>query len=76
MRKDRPLANFRGQVGCGSPTKSKIDIPETNDLDCRARDSSWYLLLCAGLFHAPGKREKFLKIWPFILLLEAVNDFS
>jgi cholera toxin transcriptional activator len=24
-------------------------------------------LLCAALFHAPGIREKFLKIWPFLL---------
>ncbi len=27
-------------------------------------------LLCAVLFHAPGVREKFLKIWPFLLVLD------
>jgi cholera toxin transcriptional activator len=27
-------------------------------------------LLCAVLFHAPGMREKFLKIWPLLLLLD------
>jgi cholera toxin transcriptional activator len=27
-------------------------------------------LLCAVLFHAPGMREKFLKIWPFLLPLD------
>ncbi len=26
--------------------------------------------LCAALFHAPGFREKFLKIWPFLLLFD------
>jgi len=29
-------------------------------------------LLCAVLFHAPGIREKFLKIWWFLLLLDAL----
>jgi cholera toxin transcriptional activator len=29
-------------------------------------------LLCAVIFHAPGIREKFLKIWPFILLFDGV----
>jgi cholera toxin transcriptional activator len=29
-------------------------------------------LLCAVLFHAPGMREKFLKIWPFLLLLDGL----
>ncbi|MGD0739530.1 MAG: winged helix-turn-helix domain-containing protein [Terracidiphilus sp.] len=27
-------------------------------------------VLCAALFHAPGFREKFLKIWPFLLLFD------
>ena len=27
-------------------------------------------LLCAVLFHAPGMREKFLKIWPLLLLFD------
>ncbi|HEY1159025.1 MAG TPA: winged helix-turn-helix domain-containing protein [Terracidiphilus sp.] len=27
-------------------------------------------VLCAVLFHAPGVREKFLKIWPFLLPLD------
>jgi cholera toxin transcriptional activator len=29
-------------------------------------------LLCAVLFHAPGIREKFLKIWPVLLLLDGL----
>lgn len=29
-------------------------------------------LICAVLFHAPGMREKFLKIWPFLLLLDGL----
>ena len=29
-------------------------------------------LLCAALFHAPGMRGKFLKIWPFLLPLDAL----
>ena len=29
-------------------------------------------LLCAALFHAPGFREKFLKLWPFLLLVDVV----
>ena len=29
-------------------------------------------LLCAALFHAPGIREKFLKIWPFLLPLDGL----
>jgi cholera toxin transcriptional activator len=29
-------------------------------------------LLCAVLFHAPGIREKFLKIWPFLLLFDGL----
>jgi DNA-binding winged helix-turn-helix (wHTH) protein len=27
-------------------------------------------VLCAALFHAPGFREKFLKMWPFLLLFD------
>jgi cholera toxin transcriptional activator len=27
-------------------------------------------LLCAAMFHAPGFREKFLKLWPFLLLVD------
>ncbi len=27
-------------------------------------------VLCATLFHAPGFREKFLKMWPFLLLFD------
>ena len=33
-------------------------------------------LLCAVLFHAPGLREKFLKIWPFLLALDIVWSLS
>jgi cholera toxin transcriptional activator len=29
-------------------------------------------LICAVLFHAPGFREKFLKIWPFLLAFDAL----
>ena len=29
-------------------------------------------LLCAVLFHAPGMREKFLKIWRFLLPLDGL----
>jgi DNA-binding winged helix-turn-helix (wHTH) protein len=29
-------------------------------------------VLCAVLFHAPGVREKFLKIWPFLLVLDVL----
>jgi len=29
-------------------------------------------LLCAVMFHAPGFREKFLKLWPFLLLVDIV----
>jgi len=27
-------------------------------------------LLCAAMFHAPGFRDKFLKLWPFLLLVD------
>jgi len=27
-------------------------------------------LLCAAMFHAPGFREKFLRLWPFLLLVD------
>ena len=33
-------------------------------------------LLCAVLFHAPGLRGKFLKLWPFLLLLDIVWALS
>ena len=33
-------------------------------------------LLCAVLFHAPGMREKFLKIWPFLLPLDGLWSLS
>jgi hypothetical protein len=33
-------------------------------------------VLCAVLFHAPGAREKFLKLWPFLLLLDEVWSLS
>jgi DNA-binding winged helix-turn-helix (wHTH) protein len=33
-------------------------------------------LLCAVLFHAPGMREKFLKLWPFLLALDIVWSLS
>ena len=33
-------------------------------------------VLCAVLFHAPGIREKFLKIWPFLLVLDVLWSLS
>jgi cholera toxin transcriptional activator len=33
-------------------------------------------VLCAVLFHAPGAREKFLKIWPFLLALDELWSLS
>jgi cholera toxin transcriptional activator len=33
-------------------------------------------LLCAVLFHAPGMREKFLRLWPFLLVLDIVWSLS
>ena len=33
-------------------------------------------LLCALLFHAPGIREKFLKLWPFLLPLDMLWALS
>lgn len=33
-------------------------------------------LLCAVLFHAPGLRKKFLKLWPFLLALDIVWSLS
>lgn len=29
-------------------------------------------LLCALLFHAPGLRTKFLKLWPFLVVLDGL----
>ncbi len=33
-------------------------------------------VLCAVLFHAPGVRGKFLKIWPFLLVLDVLWSLS
>jgi cholera toxin transcriptional activator len=33
-------------------------------------------VLCAVLFHAPGVREKFLRIWPFLLFLDVLWSLS
>jgi cholera toxin transcriptional activator len=33
-------------------------------------------LLCAVLFHAPGMREKFLRLWPFLLALDIAWSLS
>jgi cholera toxin transcriptional activator len=33
-------------------------------------------LLCAVLFHAPGVREKFLKLWPFLLVFDVLWSLS
>ncbi len=33
-------------------------------------------ILCAALFHAPGFHEKFLKLWPFLLLFDELWSLS
>ena len=33
-------------------------------------------VLCAVLFHAPGVRDKFLKIWPFLLVVDVLWALS
>ncbi|MGA9062962.1 MAG: winged helix-turn-helix domain-containing protein [Terracidiphilus sp.] len=33
-------------------------------------------VLCAALFHAPGFRQKFLKLWPFLLLFDVLWSLS
>jgi len=33
-------------------------------------------LICAVLFHAPGLRGKYLKLWPFLLLLDVLWSLS
>jgi hypothetical protein len=33
-------------------------------------------VLCAVLFHAPGVRHKFLRIWPFLLALDVLWALS
>lgn len=33
-------------------------------------------VLCAVLFHAPGAREKFLKIWPLLLIFDELWSLS
>jgi hypothetical protein len=33
-------------------------------------------VLCAVLFHAPGVREKFLRIWPFLFPLDVLWSLS
>ena len=33
-------------------------------------------VLCAVLFHAPGVREKFLRIWPFLFVLDVLWSLS
>jgi hypothetical protein len=33
-------------------------------------------LFCAVLFHAPGFRGKFLKLWPFLLMLDVLWALS
>jgi DNA-binding winged helix-turn-helix (wHTH) protein len=33
-------------------------------------------VLCAVLFHAPGVREKFLRIWPFLIVLDELWALS
>jgi DNA-binding winged helix-turn-helix (wHTH) protein len=33
-------------------------------------------MLCAALFHAPGVRSKFLKLWPFLLALDVLWSLS
>ncbi len=33
-------------------------------------------VLCAALFHAPGFRDKFLKLWPFLLVFDELWSLS
>jgi hypothetical protein len=33
-------------------------------------------VLCAVIFHAPGLRRKFLKLWPFLLALDVLWSLS
>jgi hypothetical protein len=33
-------------------------------------------VLCAALFHAPGARRQFLRIWPFLLVLDELWSLS
>jgi hypothetical protein len=33
-------------------------------------------VFCAVLFHAPGVREKFLRLWPFLLALDVLWSLS
>jgi hypothetical protein len=33
-------------------------------------------VLCAALFHAPGFRGKFLKLWPFLLVFDELWSLS
>jgi len=33
-------------------------------------------VLCAALFHAPGARDKFLKIWPYLLVFDILWSLS
>jgi hypothetical protein len=33
-------------------------------------------VLCAVLFHAPGVRQKFLRLWPFLLLFDVLWSLS
>jgi DNA-binding winged helix-turn-helix (wHTH) protein len=68
------------------------NLAEINELFSQLSLASWALnvmavsavllipvrvfLLCAVLFHAPGAREKFLKIWPFLLVCDALWALS
>ncbi len=33
-------------------------------------------VFCAAVFHAPGSRQKFLKLWPFLLALDVLWSLS
>jgi cholera toxin transcriptional activator len=33
-------------------------------------------VLCAALFHAPGFQQKFLKLWPFLLVVDVLWSLS
>ena len=57
-------------------------LPHANAIYCVMEASAAVLIpvrafvLCAAMFHAPGFREKFLKLWPFLLLVDVMWSLS
>jgi len=67
------LAEIEDLFLAASEGNSGADHP---DCDCRDPDSCPAFVLSAALFHAPGAREKFLRIWPFLLILDELWSLS